>query len=157
VQRLPKAMLEGKGWNCVAFEAFATSAVTRRSSPAVRISPAVPGHAEAARIAIRVFGAAPAEDWRVDQEGHRRAAVARYADPLPRSLPRPAAATGVALASGVWALTLSAFAPLSVLPLGFLAFGLLSSLRRAIARHATRGRLVPTGQTFGFPILRVAA
>jgi len=52
----------------------------------------------------------------------------------------PAAAAGVALASGDWASALSAFAPLSVLPLGFLGFGLLSSLRRAIARHATRGR-----------------
>jgi hypothetical protein len=69
----------------------------------------------------------------------------------------PAAAAGVALASGDWASALAAFAPLSVLPLGFLAFGLLSSLRRVIARHSTRGRLVPTDQTFGFPILRVAA
>jgi hypothetical protein len=53
---------------------------------------------------------------------------------------RPAAAAAVALASGDWTSALSAFAPLSVLPLGLLGFGLLSTLRRAIARHATRSR-----------------
>jgi hypothetical protein len=58
--------------------------VTRQSSSASRISLAVREHAEAARIATRLFGTAPREDKRVDRKSHRSAAVARGAGSLPR-------------------------------------------------------------------------